>query len=453
MARTIVADRGWGAGGVAPCGPGRVFRGTIATRRCVERLLVILCLAWTGTGAGAPTEVVLDDDAVVPIETFAAEGRHLLLWLPSEHGHPPAVSRLATELAAQGLEVWVADLLAAYFQPTTPSGLAEVPADAVAALITHAGEQTGKRVFLAANDRGAALALDAARLWRETHAQSRMLGGLVLISPYLLTGTPDVGQDARYLPLVHAAPGPLFILQPALSPGRWQLRALLEALGEGGTSVYARSLPGVRDRFFFRPDADAAEARLAQRLPQEIARAVRLLARTAAPPNRALAPDIPPPPEPPADRGRGLTPFLGDPDPPALSLHDLQGRTQSLSDYRGHVVLVNFWASWCPPCVHEMPSMQRLKEHYADRAFTILAVNMGETRETIEAFLPRVDTDFAILLDRDGQALQRWKVFAFPTSYVIGRGGKIRYALYGAVDWMAPEQLRIFDRLLAEPAP
>ena len=134
---------------------------------------------------------------------------------------------------------------------------------------------------------------------------------------------------------------------------------------------------------------------------------------------------------------------------PALKLRDLNGKMHNLSAYRGQVVLVNFWASWCPPCLREMPSMQKLTERLAGRPFTALAINMAETPQTIRAFLAtKAKINFPVLLDSDGAALKAWRVFVFPTSFIIDANGQIRYGVYGGLDWDAPEVMDKITPLL-----
>lgn len=146
-------------------------------------------------------------------------------------------------------------------------------------------------------------------------------------------------------------------------------------------------------------------------------------------------------------QARELKPYTGGATPP-LILKDLNGNSHNLSDYRGRVVLVNFWATWCPPCRAEMPSMERLQQKLAHKPFTVLAVDMGESEAAVRAFLKEIPVSFPILMDKDGAALKRWKVFAFPTSYVVDAQGRIRYALFGALEWDQPDPLRKITELL-----
>ena len=146
-------------------------------------------------------------------------------------------------------------------------------------------------------------------------------------------------------------------------------------------------------------------------------------------------------------QARELRPYKGAATPP-LVLKDLSGKTHNLKDYRGQVVLINFWATWCPPCRAEMPSMQRLKEKMAGRPFVILAVDMGETEDAVKSYIREIKTDFTVLMDKDGHALKAWKVFAFPTSYVVDAQGKIRYGLFGASEWDEAGTVEKITRLL-----
>ena len=144
--------------------------------------------------------------------------------------------------------------------------------------------------------------------------------------------------------------------------------------------------------------------------------------------------------------------------PGALALLDLDGKPHTLADYKGRVVLINFWASWCPPCRAEMPSMQRLKDAMKNEPFSILAVNMAETETEVRQFLKDIKDmkdaklDFTILMDKDGKALKEWKLFVFPTSYVLDAEGKLRYSLLGSVEWDESDTLKKIEALLPQAA-
>jgi thiol-disulfide isomerase/thioredoxin len=120
---------------------------------------------------------------------------------------------------------------------------------------------------------------------------------------------------------------------------------------------------------------------------------------------------------------------------PSLVLKDMRGVTHDLADYRGKVVLVNFWATWCEPCRDEMPSMQQLKQKLAGRPFEVLAINLAESENKVDDFLRRFPLDFTIMLDRNGEARRAWKVKVLPTSFVVAPDGSVRYGVIGDLDW------------------
>lgn len=120
---------------------------------------------------------------------------------------------------------------------------------------------------------------------------------------------------------------------------------------------------------------------------------------------------------------------------PALVLKDLDGRQHRLADYRGKVVLINFWATWCGPCREEMPSIQELKDKLAGRPFVVLAVNLDEPESRIRKFLTQMKLDFPILLDPGRNVAKGWNARILPATFVVGPDGKVRYSLVGEIDW------------------
>jgi len=140
--------------------------------------------------------------------------------------------------------------------------------------------------------------------------------------------------------------------------------------------------------------------------------------------------------------------FKGDDQVPALQLQDLQGKVHNLNDYKGQVVLLQFWATYCPPCRKEMPSMNNLQKKMADVPFKILAVDMGESRAEVDEFISQVKPEFTILMDPEGESIAAWKVYAAPSNFIIDTQGKIRYTLYGGVEWDSPEMVKQLKALV-----
>jgi peroxiredoxin len=146
-----------------------------------------------------------------------------------------------------------------------------------------------------------------------------------------------------------------------------------------------------------------------------------------------------------------LEPVRGDVQTPALSLEDLGHKIHTLEDYRGRVVLVNFWASWCRPCVKEMPGMQRLQNAMSGKPFTLLAVNVEESSGTVWKFAAKVGIHFPLLLDRDGNTAYDWGIDMYPTSFLIDPQGRIRYVAYGPRNWDDPEMIKAIEGLFPTP--
>jgi thiol-disulfide isomerase/thioredoxin len=143
-----------------------------------------------------------------------------------------------------------------------------------------------------------------------------------------------------------------------------------------------------------------------------------------------------------------LRPWTGANPAPPLELKTLDGQAFRLDQLRGKVVLVNFWATWCEPCIEEMPSMQKLRARLAGAPFEIVAVNHQEGEARIRGFLKKVPLDFPIVRDTDGGVTRAWQARIFPSSYLVDADGKIRYVMAGSTDWVAPATVQRIEALM-----
>jgi thiol-disulfide isomerase/thioredoxin len=407
--------------------------------------LVLCALATAAEGAEQRTVALAEAD--LSVQVLAADGPRLVIWLPPEEGPSPRQLPTARALADAGIEVWMPDLHAAWFLAPGSHSLADVPPESVAVLV-DAAAATGKQVFLLAGGRTGQLALATARAWQQRPARQGRLGGVVLLYPKLYGRTPQGGEDARFAPIVHATNVPTYVMQPENSSGWWRIVDVAAALQTGGAAVYVQKLPGVSDGFEVRSQTRPGEIEMTDRLPATMQNALALL-EAAGPAPAAAAALAEPAPAGGRDAGADLLRTVREPFPaPALVLAGLDGRPIDLESLRGQVVLVNFWATWCPPCVEEIPSLNRLQARLAPRGFEVLAVDVGETPEQVKGFLRERPVTFPVLLDADGDAFKRWKAYAFPTSLVLDRQHRVRFAVYGALAWDGPEVIEVIGRLL-----
>ncbi|MBI3170783.1 MAG: TlpA family protein disulfide reductase [Chloroflexi bacterium] len=120
---------------------------------------------------------------------------------------------------------------------------------------------------------------------------------------------------------------------------------------------------------------------------------------------------------------------------PDLVLENVKGGTQSLEDFRGQVVLVNNWATWCPPCKAEMPSLQEFYAAHVEEGFTIVAINAGDGKPEVDKFATDYALTFNLWLDPDGAALNAFRNGNLPSSYVLDRTGTVRYAWTGEISY------------------
>jgi cytochrome c biogenesis protein CcmG/thiol:disulfide interchange protein DsbE len=141
------------------------------------------------------------------------------------------------------------------------------------------------------------------------------------------------------------------------------------------------------------------------------------------------------------------------PDFAALTLDSIP-REKRLADYRGQVVMINVWATWCLPCRVEMPSIEALHEAYGPKGLRILAVSIDDpgTDSAIRAFVKEYGLTFEVLHDPRGKISDLYDIMGYPETFIVGKDGVIRKKLMSATNWNSPEARALVDRLLAERA-
>jgi peroxiredoxin len=137
---------------------------------------------------------------------------------------------------------------------------------------------------------------------------------------------------------------------------------------------------------------------------------------------------------------------------PNFAFPDLNGQQISLSDHRGKVVVVNIWATWCPPCKQEMPSMQKLYERFKGENFEILAVSIDSTgREAVAPFMRTMNLTFPALLDPKGSIGSLYGLIGVPESFIIDKEGIVVEKIIGPIDWATPKVFLFFQDLINKP--
>ncbi len=409
------------------------------------------CLSTYNSFAFEQSEIELESGSVISSTRYIGDGTELLLWLPSERGLRGAYQPIAMDLSALGTDVWAIDLHASYMVPESRTSLAEFKREDLLLLLEYAEKQGYKSLTFITAGRGAALALEVARLWQTRYPDSQFLKGYIFFTPHLLDGQAAMGQKAKYKSIAGTAILPIYLIQPEYSTKFARSKEISEMLSESGSQVFTHLLKGVAGGFHMRPEEDLSADDLAAKakLAGIVEKAMKLM--TGVKVAKRISADEIPSIVNSAEVIFGnatLQIYKGDKKAPPLTLKSLYGGDKSLFNYEGKVVLLNFWASWCGPCVREIPSLSRLVEKFKDKPFAVVTINIGEPEAHIKRFVKDLPVNFEILLDDTGKTVLDWNVYAYPSNFLLDQAGNITHAYRGALEWDSPEVVEVIEAAL-----
>jgi len=394
-------------------------------------LTLALCLNSSLLVAAEEVSVTVNEQELL-VQRYPASGKQLIIWVAPSWGSRDRSLSIVDALGKAGVEVWHVDLLESLFLQRSSRAMRSLQGDYIAELIRYAHQQSGKSIILLSRSYGAVPLLRGAREWQLRHRGEHYLKGAIIFSPDLYQGAPALGEAPQYLPIVDATNIPLAIFQGAKRGNRWQIESLVKRLETGGAAVFVKIMPEVNSVFFEPSRAELAKEKLAQVLHQ-LKWTLALLEKMPQP-EQAVT-NIAKAASPIRSLDDKLKPYSANPVPKLLSLVDVNGKTFRKSDYKNQVTVVNFWATWCRPCVKEIPSLNNLRRKMKGKKFELVSVNYAESRKEILDFMLNVNVDFPVLMDSDGRVSASWQVVVFPSTFVVGPDGLIVYGANAGLEW------------------
>ena len=401
------------------------------------------------------TEISIEakDGTEINVTHYPAKGDTVLIWVGSGYGLSERIYQTAHALADHGYEIWQVDFSEVLFQPRSSNFMRNFDAQYLTDLIVAAHEKTKKKVVLVTRAYGAIPVIRGATLWQQQNTGKDYLSGAILFSPDFFASIPDLGINPNYLPIASQSTIPMFIYQGGRRGNAWQFPRLLQKLTKTNQHVYFKLMPDVSS-IFFRNDIDPASTTMLKNIPAELPGIIRLLQQTE---NKQQPITYKQDTVVHAARMNiELKPFKGNTTPTPFTLRDISDHSISLfnqdqsDELKGRVTVVNFWATWCPPCVEEIPSLNRLKQKMQGKPFRLISINYAESKKLVSGFLKRVNVEFPVLLDKKGGISAQWNVIAFPSTFVIGPDGKIHYGINAAIAWDNPNVIKKLNTLMQE---
>ena len=392
------------------------------------------------THAVVQKSLQLPDGSSFQIDVYGEGNLERILWIAPSYGLQARHQLTAMQLADIGFEVWQLDLAEALFLTHGANSLRNIPPNVVASLIKQLSKPNHK-ITLITSSYGSIPTLRGVQHWQSTKPEEPHVAGVILFSPILYTHVPPIGQAPNFVSVETSIP--IYIFQGEKNGNRWHFPAMRTHIQRNAT-VYSEIMEGVTSLFYDK-DTTTRTLNMLEAIPGKIKQRIKLLSKhpyvLLAPSvtiNQSLSPGL----------NAQLEKYSGTTKPYPFSLKDVSGKIFNRADFTGKVTIINFWASWCPPCVEEIPSLNRLRAKMQGKNIELISINYAESAHQIKTFMDQVAVDFPVLIDPEGQTAGKWNVVAFPSTFVIGPDGEIYYGVNAAIHWDTAEVINQLQKLL-----
>lgn len=394
--------------------------------------------------AGNEIIVSVSSGDEISVEVFPAKGKYLIVWPAPEYGIRSGHRSFARLLVQQNIEIWQVNIIESLFLPQGSSSLKKLSGAHVADIIHYAHKTTGKKIIVMGDSYAAINTLRGVHKWQEKKQTAPYLIGAILFSPHTFSSIPPLGQLPEYMPIISATNIPIMIYQAKRGGTYNQFNSLLEKLEQHGSPVYTRLLPNIISLFYEENPTDEMIEQV-KPISINIKKMIPILEKHHVPAKPiALKSST----KIKSGIDNYLKKYKGVITPLAIKLNDAHENTIIKNNYKGQVTIINFWATWCPPCVQEIPSLNRLKKKMKGLPFELISINYAEEKKVILKFMKRVNVEFPVLLDKDGDFAKQWNVLTYPSTFIIGKDGEIKYGVNAAIEWDDPEFIKKIKDLL-----
>jgi thiol-disulfide isomerase/thioredoxin len=410
------------------------------------KILLVLISFWVGViyAEDITFSTTLGND--IEIKTYPSESKNLLIYLPGQRGLGKEYVQWANELNFDDFNIWALDLHASYMiSPSRNSPQKFIMQDVLDVLKQAEGKFDN--IYVLTVSRGAKFSLEVAYHHQINNPQHK-LKGIIMHSPHLIKGNAEIGNEAEYEQIAKYSNLPLYLIFSQYSTKYARASEIVNVLKTGGSSVFTQMMKNTSAGFFMRPNKDLTITDISNKnkLGAIYTNAINLLKNQKVKQLKTIKK---------IDNSTNRSKFkstLSSQNFAAkeLILTNLDGKQIDLKDYKNKVVLLNFWASWCKPCVKEIPSLMRLKNKVNNDNFEILTVNIGESKNKIMSFKKKVKFDLETLLDTDGKYANLWNIYAYPSNYIWDKNLVVRYGYRGALEWDRDDIVKTINELLNE---